>query len=151
MFDSGELRLVFLRLIADRPRHGYDLITAIEERTGGAYAPSPGVVYPTLTLLEDMEMIAEQDASGTRRLFAVTPAGEAHLAERADEVAALMARLDELGTDRVRSARGSIRRSMSNLREALRNRLDDENADEDLLGRIVEMVDDLARRIERLD
>jgi hypothetical protein len=54
MFESGELRLVLLKLIADEPRHGYDLIRAIEELTGGEYAPSPGVVYPTLTLLQDM-------------------------------------------------------------------------------------------------
>ena len=52
MFDSGELRLVLLKLIADQPRHGYDLIRAIEELTNGAYAPSPGVVYPTLTMLQ---------------------------------------------------------------------------------------------------
>ena len=53
MFDGGELRLVLLKLIADSPRHGYDLIRAIEELTGGAYAPSPGVVYPTITLLDE--------------------------------------------------------------------------------------------------
>ena len=52
MFDAGELRLVLLKLIADQPRHGYDLIRAIEEMTHGVYAPSPGVIYPTLTLLE---------------------------------------------------------------------------------------------------
>ena len=59
MFESGELRLVLLKLIADEPRHGYDLIRAIEELTGGEYAPSPGVVYPTLTLLQDMGLIEE--------------------------------------------------------------------------------------------
>src|SRR4051812_32135574 len=60
MFDGGELRLVLLRLIADEPRHGYDLIRAIEELTGGAYAPSPGVVYPTITLLDEMGLIEER-------------------------------------------------------------------------------------------
>ena len=59
MFGSGELRLVLLKLIADEPRHGYDLIRAIEELTGGDYAPSPGVVYPTLTMLADMGLIEE--------------------------------------------------------------------------------------------
>ena len=57
MFDGGELRLVLLKLIADEPRHGYDLIRQIEELTGGAYAPSPGVVYPTITMLDDMGFI----------------------------------------------------------------------------------------------
>ena len=59
MFEGGELRLVLLKLIADEPRHGYELIKAIEEMTGGEYAPSPGIVYPTLTMLEDMGLIAE--------------------------------------------------------------------------------------------
>jgi len=73
MFDGGELRLVLLKLIAEKPRHGYDLIRAIEERTGGAYAPSPGIVYPTLTMLSDMGLIEEQTAEGARKLFAITP------------------------------------------------------------------------------
>ena len=59
MFEGGELRLVLLKLIADQSRHGYDLIRAIEEATHGAYAPSPGVVYPTLTMLQDMGLIEE--------------------------------------------------------------------------------------------
>jgi hypothetical protein len=67
MFESGQLRLVLLKLIADQPRHGYDLIRAIEEMTHGSYAPSPGVVYPTLTLLQDMGLIEEAGADGRAR------------------------------------------------------------------------------------
>ena len=84
MFDGGELRLVLLKLIADEPRHGYDLIRQVEELTGGAYAPSPGIVYPTLTLLDDMGLIEAQQAEGAKKLFAVTDAGTAHLAENAE-------------------------------------------------------------------
>src|SRR3546814_14249289 len=87
MFDGGELRLVLLKLIADDARHGYDLIREIEDLTGGAYAPSPGIVYPTLTLLGDMGLIEEQAAEGTRKKFAITDAGRAHLDETAEEVA----------------------------------------------------------------
>src|ERR1700741_3032027 len=75
MFDGGELRLVLLKLISEQPRHGYDLIREIEERTGGAYAPSPGVVYPTLTLLEDMGLIDEEKSEGARKLFSITKLG----------------------------------------------------------------------------
>ena len=63
VLSRGILRLLILKLIEEKPRHGYDLIKAIEERLGGMYAPSPGVVYPTLTLLEDMG----QDYAGSRR------------------------------------------------------------------------------------
>ncbi len=63
LFDGDELRLVLLSLIAEKPRHGYDLIKEIEERSGGVYAPSPGVIYPTLTMLQDMGLIGETDAA----------------------------------------------------------------------------------------
>src|SRR3954470_23899883 len=89
MFDGSELRLVLLKLIADKPRHGYDLIRAVEERTNGAYAPSPGIVYPTLTLLAEMGLTGEQSADSARKVFEITPEGAAHLAEHATEVAAM--------------------------------------------------------------
>ena len=97
MFDGGELRLVLLKLIADEPRHGYDLIREIESLTGGAYAPSPGVVYPTITLLDDMGFIAQQQSEGAKKAFAITDAGTAELEANAEQVAALIARLTALG------------------------------------------------------
>ncbi len=123
MFDGGELRLVLLRLIGDQPRHGYDLIRAIEERTGGAYAPSPGVVYPTLTMLGDMGQIEETPSEGNRKIFAVTEEGTRLLADKADEIAALMARLDGLGAMRERTENMSVRRAIHNLRAVLANKL----------------------------
>src|SRR5688500_9852461 len=86
MSGCGELRLVLLKLIADEPRHGYDLIRAIEELTGGEYAPSPGVIYPTLTLLQDMGLIEEAQAEGPRKAFQATQEGRDHLVEKQDEV-----------------------------------------------------------------
>ncbi|MBT2185863.1 PadR family transcriptional regulator [Sphingobium nicotianae] len=150
MFDGGELRLVLLKLIEGGPRHGYDLIRAIEEMTGGAYAPSPGVVYPTLTLLADMELIAEQQSEGARKLYAITPAGEAHLAERAEEVAALMARLEGVGEMRERSDRGPVRRAMGNLKSALQSKLRGEDGNTELPHQIAEIIDEAVRKIERL-
>src|ERR1700722_12078956 len=94
VFEQGDLRLVLLKLIADKPRHGYELIKAVEEAVGGAYAPSPGVVYPTLTLLEDMGYVRQQpDADGVKKLYAITPEGQAHLAERKEAVEGLFARM----------------------------------------------------------
>ena len=97
------------KLIADEPRHGYDLIRAIEELTGGDYAPSPGVIYPTLTMLTDMGLIEEQAAEGSRKAFAVTKEGKAHLKENAEEVEALFERLEEAAPDK--RPRAAIRRS----------------------------------------
>ena len=143
------MRLVLLKLIADQPRHGYDLIREIEARTGGAYAPSPGVIYPTLTLLGDMGLI-DEEAQGARRLFAITPAGTAHLAENADAVAALFARLAELGDMRAKTDGVQIRRAMGNLRTVLQNRLTRDDVNADTLNDVAALIDEAAGKIERL-
>lgn len=150
MFDSGELRLVLLKLIADEPRHGYDLIRSIEELTGGAYAPSPGVVYPTLTLLDDMDLIEARQAEGAKKLFAVTEAGTAHLAENAEQVDALFARLAEVGAERARTDSASVRRAMGNLREVLIHKLRSEDVAQETLHEVVALIDEAAQKIERL-
>jgi len=150
MFDGGELRLVLLRMIADQPRHGYELIKAIEELTGGAYAPSPGMVYPALTMLAEMELVAEQPSETARKRFVVTAAGEAHLAEHAEQVAMLMARLAEVGAHRARTDRAPIRRAMRNLRTVLQNRLEADDLSEEASHDVAALIDEVARTIERL-
>lgn len=150
VFDSGELRLVLLSLIAESPRHGYDLIRAIEERTGGAYAPSPGVVYPTITMLQDMGHIDEAKAEGSRKAFAITEEGRAHLAERQTEADALLARLDALGMVARKTDGGPVRRAMLNLRTVLQQRLSDEAVSTETVHQVAEIIDEAARRIERL-
>jgi DNA-binding PadR family transcriptional regulator len=149
MFDGGELRLVLLKLIADKPRHGYDLIRAIEERTGGAYAPSPGIVYPTLTMLSEMGLIEEQVADGARKQFAITPEGSAHLAEHDGEVVAMLARLDALGAMRERTDAVPIRRALHNLRSVLQSRLG-EGLDKERMHDAAALIDEVAQKIERL-
>ncbi len=150
MFDGSELRLVLLKLIADEPRHGYDLIREIEELTGGAYAPSPGVVYPTLTLLDDMGLIEERKAEGAKKQFAATDAGVTHLADRAEEVAALMARLTDLGAERARGDTASVRRAMGNLRSVLMHKIGRGEVETATLHEIVALIDEAAQKIERL-
>ena len=150
MFDGSELRLILLKLIEEQPRHGYDLIREIEELTGGAYAPSPGVIYPTLTMLDDMGLIEEQKAEGAKKQFAITVAGQAHLTEREEEVEALFARLAELGSMRARHSGGPIRRAMGNLKSALQDRLGGEDVDADTLHEVAAIIDEAVQKIERL-
>ncbi len=150
MFESGELRLVLLKLIADAPRHGYDLIRAIEELTGGEYAPSPGVVYPTLTLLQDMGLIEEAEGEGSRKPFQVTDEGRAHLDEKAEEVEALLERLADLAPDERQTAGPAIGRAVKNLMSALSQRVGRDGFDEDLLHEIAAILDEAAQRIERV-
>lgn len=150
MFGTGELRLALLALIAENPSHGYELIKGIEEMTGGGYAPSPGAVYPTLQLLEDEGAIAEADAEGSKRPYAVTPHGAAELDERKTEVAELMRRLGRHGerTTTVRSH--DVFRAMGNLGSVLKNRAKAGKLDEATINEIVDMIDEMAKRIERL-
>jgi DNA-binding PadR family transcriptional regulator len=150
VFDSGELKLVLLKLISDQPRHGYELIRAIEELTGGFYVPSPGVVYPTLTLLQDMDQIEEAQSDNARKPFAIRPEGSKQLAEKKDEVAALFARLAEFAEARERADGGPIRRAMGNLRAVLINRLERGEAKGETLHEIAAILDEAARKIERL-
>ena len=150
MFGSGELRLVLLKLIADEPRHGYDLIRAIETLTGGDYAPSPGVVYPTLTMLADMGLIEEVAAEGSRKAFTATTEGKAHLEENKDEVEALFERLEEAAPDKEGKRHPPIGRAIGNLMTALRHRVAHDGFDDALVHEITEILDDAAQRIERL-
>lgn len=150
MFAQGELRLALLALIADKPRHGYELIKEIEEATHGTYAPSPGAVYPTLQMLADEGKIEEAEAEGAKKPFKLTDAGEAELDERKDEVTELMGRLALQGqrTTTVRSH--DVFRAMGNLGSVLKNRAKAGKLDEATINNIVDMIDEMAKRIERL-
>jgi len=152
MFDGGELRLVLLALLEEQPRHGYDLIREIEERTGGSYAPSPGVVYPTLTMLDEMGLIDEVKEEGSRKRFTITDAGRQHLTEKREEVDALLERLAAIGEQEGRSGGGApIRRAMMGLGMALRDTLGAARANADLVHDVAAIIDEAARKIERLE
>ncbi len=150
VFDGGELRLVLLALLEEQPRHGYDLIREIEERTGGGYAPSPGVVYPTLTMLDELGQIDEVKEEGARKRFAITDDGRAHLAEHREQVEGLLARLVQLGETRARSDRAPIKRAMINLHMALRNAFVEAGGDTERAHEIVAILDEATRKIERI-
>ncbi|WP_294235941.1 PadR family transcriptional regulator [uncultured Sphingomonas sp.] len=150
MFDGSELRLVLLKLIADEPRHGYDLIREIETMTGGAYAPSPGVIYPTITLLDEMGFIEEQRSEGAKKRFAATDAGRTHLAENAELVETLVARLRALAEHRERTDSAPIRRAMIGLKIALGEKFGRGDASKETAHDVAAMIDELAQKVERL-
>jgi DNA-binding PadR family transcriptional regulator len=122
-FDHGDLRYVLLGLIAESPRHGYELIKAIEEKFGGMYSPSPGVIYPTLTLLEELGYIRPESAEGTRKQYVVTPEGTAFLATNQAVVDQIFARMAEVTRTYGGGPAPEIRRAMQNLEAALAIRL----------------------------
>jgi len=147
-FDSGDLRLVILQLLESKPSHGYELIKEIEDRLAGAYSPSPGVVYPTLTMLEDLGLASVQEASGGRKLYALTDAGRAELAANRANVDAIFGRIEQAA-----SARGGslpqIMRAVHNLRSAIRLRLTRGGLTDEQVRHIVNTLDAAAVAIER--
>ncbi|MFY9626646.1 MAG: PadR family transcriptional regulator [Methylocystis sp.] len=149
MFEGGELRLVLLLLIESEPRHGYDLIREIETRTGGVYSPSPGIVYPTLTLLEELAQIEARASEGAKKLYAITEAGLAQLAANRGDAEAALSRLDQLRQRSEIMDAGPVFRAMSNLKAVLHQRLSGA-PDKQVLFSVADIIDEAARKIERL-
>lgn len=149
LFGRDELRLLLLSLIAEEPRHGYDLIKVLEERSGGHYAPSPGVIYPALALAADEGLIAEQPGTDQRRRFALTPDGGRLLADAQEQVVELRERLGQLASSAEQGRKPQIERAAINLGMAMRQRLQTGGQD-DLPHEIAAILDEAARKIERL-
>ena len=96
LFAHGDLRFLILKLIAEKPRHGYEIIKAIEEQTAGVYSPSPGVIYPTLTLLEDLDWVQAVASDSKKNLFEITAEGQLALKANRATVEAIFARMAEV-------------------------------------------------------
>lgn len=151
-FGHGQLHLVLLRLIAEKGRHGYELIKAIEERTRGNYSPSPGAVYPTLTLLEELGYITLERSDGQRRLCRITDGGRRYLAANQAGVAEVEARLAQPTSTRRGGGEiaAPIVRAMENLHTALRLRLAAGELTRDQVHAVAATLDAAATGLERI-
>jgi DNA-binding PadR family transcriptional regulator len=146
-FDHGDLRLVVLKLIADKPRHGYELIKALEEASGGAYSPSPGVIYPTLTLLEDLGYAAVSDAGGGRKLFTITAEGQANLDANGVAVTAIFDRMAAIAA-KSNAFHPQILRARENLRTAMRLKIAGGALNESQVEAVAAALDAAAKAVE---
>ena len=146
-FDHGELRYVVLALLAEQPRHGYDIIRAIEARTGGAYSPSPGVIYPTLQLLADVGHAAPATSTADRNSYQITPEGRAFLDEHGSLVKDILARIKQAGRHHA-SASPTIVAAMDNLKSALRSGADTWSEAE--MRDVADAIETAAAQIRRL-
>ena len=148
-FDNGELRLVILALISEKPRHGYEIIKDIEDRFAGAYSPSPGVVYPTLTMLEELGNATVQESQG-KKLYSITEQGRNDLAANRATADAALARMTLISGDTGRRGISpQIVRAMENMKLALRMRQRSGPLSEEQLRTIVNAIDAAALSIER--
>lgn len=146
-FESGDLRFVILKLISEKPRHGYDVIKAIEEKLGGGYAPSPGVVYPTLTLLEEMGYVSAT-SEGTKKLYTITPEGEEALKANQGVIDALFARMEAAGAAMGRGRDPRLVRAIENFRTALKLKWSGAPLTEEQVRKIAAAIDAAAKAVE---
>jgi DNA-binding PadR family transcriptional regulator len=149
VFDQGDLRLVLLALIAEKPRHGYEIIKEIEDRLGGAYSPSPGVIYPTLTLLEELGHARVDASEGAKKLYTITPEGEAALKAQKPALDAILGRMDEVKAALGGGPAPQIVRAMHNLRLALRMRLARGPLSVAQIDAVTRVLDEAAQTVER--
>jgi DNA-binding PadR family transcriptional regulator len=148
LFDYGELRLLLLALIAEKPRHGYELIKSIEERLGGSYSPSPGVIYPTLAWLDDMGYAAIDAEGAGRKSYRITEEGEAFLAANRAAVDELLARAQSDRPGR-QEAPDALIRAMENLKLAIRLRFRRGPLDKTAIETIANALDAAAKLVEQ--
>ena len=146
-FGHGGLRLVLLKLIDEKPSHGYELIKAIEERFNGAYSPSPGVIYPTLSWLEDEGFITITPGEDGRKSAQITDAGKAFLEEKTAAVTELFSQMD--GQSGEHGDYGPLFRAMGNLKASLKARGMKPMGKVEI-ETIVDLIDEVAKKIERL-
>jgi DNA-binding PadR family transcriptional regulator len=157
MLEQGDLRLLALALIAQQPRHGYEIIKVLEDKTEGWYAPSPGIVYPTLTYLEEAGYVTAQ-TDGAKRLYTITGEGRAYLESNRAFVDAVLERLDAVG-ERMRARRDEdddsrrrpkmprlVRAALENLYEVAAGRLKD---DADAEARVVDVLARAAAELKK--
>ena len=148
VFDHGDLRFILLSMIAAKPAHGYDLIKALEERMGGGYSPSPGVIYPTLTMLEE-QGFASVAAEDGKKLYRATDDGVAFLAANQAAVEAIQARIDAIARERSVVPDPRIIRAIENLKTALRLRLAGGPITDERVRAIAAAIDAAASEAER--
>jgi DNA-binding PadR family transcriptional regulator len=148
-FNYGEFRLLALAMIGEEPRHGYELMKAVEERMGGSYTPSPGVIYPTLSWLEDMGYTSVEADQAGRKRYRITREGQAFLAANRGPIDELLSRISKGSGGRFDGVPAPIVRGMENLKLALRLRMREEPFTQATVETIATALDSAAQAVER--
>ena len=150
MFEQGDLKYVILKLLEEKPRHGYEIIKELEERFRGAYAPSPGTVYPTLTMLEDLGYARALQEEGGKRIYEITPEGRAYLAENKSTVEDIFERIADFGSSFFGPPMTEVNRSFKDLARTTYTIAWRQTADAEKMRKIREALDRARKEIEEL-
>ncbi|PKH22357.1 transcriptional regulator [Enterobacterales bacterium CwR94] len=149
MLDAGDLRLLILHFLAKGPAHGYELIKAIEDLSKGEYSPSPGMIYPNLTQLEESGFILAVDEEAARKAYRLHAAGADWLAANQTACDEVTSRLNALAILVDNRSRPEVERAINNMRSALNTRLAQADISRDSLHALIDALDEAAKKIER--
>jgi DNA-binding PadR family transcriptional regulator len=149
-FEQGDLKYVILRLLAEKPRHGYEIIKDLEERFGGTYAPSPGTVYPTLTLLEDLGFARARQEEAGKKIYEITDEGRKHLEEHSSTVDDIFERISRFVQGFLDEPMMEVNQAFKRVGRATYGKASSKVDDKALLARIREVLDRAAAEIEAL-
>ena len=149
LFDRGDLKYVVLELLMEKPRHGYEMIRALEERCGGLYAPSPGAIYPTLEMLADMDYVSVAEQDG-KKIYAITEAGRAFVAERKPIIDEIRDRMGAWWNPDFRQELNDMKSELRDLGRLFDRRMRMHWADPDKLRRIHAVIRKAGQDIEAI-
>jgi DNA-binding PadR family transcriptional regulator len=147
MFESGEVKFIILRLLKDKPMHGYEVMKALEEKMAGCYTPSPGTVYPTLQLLEDEGFVRVEETDG-KKVYHITPDGEAYLVENRDLIDEIVERVKETVRDVAGGAMGDLHRTFGRLAKTTFGTAWRRGPDDPALARVAEILKQAVTDVE---
>jgi DNA-binding PadR family transcriptional regulator len=149
LFDAGDIKLVILKLLSEQPSYGYQLMKTMEDRLGGGYTPSAGVVYPTLTMLEEEGLATAAQTEG-KKVYSVTPQGLEYLAANSSRVDQLFERLEETGRSFRRGRSPELMKAFMDLRGSVMSKVWRRNATPEQIKKIAEAIHAAAETIDKL-
>ncbi|MDQ3811255.1 MAG: PadR family transcriptional regulator [Chloroflexota bacterium] len=150
MFEQGDLKYVILQLLDEKPRHGYEIIKELEDRFGGTYSPSPGTVYPTLTMLEDLGYARATPEEGGRKIYEITPEGRTYLGEHRSTVDGIFERIAEFGANFFSGAMMEVNHAFKEVGRATYGTAPRYVRDSERLRRVKDILERAAREIEEV-
>ena len=150
MFEQGDLKLVILRLLEEKPRHGYEIIKELESRSAGAYSPSPGTVYPTLTLLEDLGYARAVPEEGGKKIYEITDEGRKHLADNSTTVNDVFDKFVKFAEGFTASPMMEVNNAFRNVAKATYSTATSHISDTEKLAKIKEILARASSEIEGL-
>lgn len=149
MLDAHDIRLLILHFLSQNAAHGYELIKSVEELSKGEYAPSPGIIYPSLTLLEEAGYIHALDERATRKAYTLAEPGRTLLQQRQADLTAIIERLTSLTILVNNRSIPEVERAINNMKTALNARLAQKDLSRQTLHAIIDAMDEAAKKIER--